>query len=284
MGEKFIPPIEVSTDLPATHTSLRLIDGGFLVGSYNPARVTPTDEFTGVPSVLLPTADLPPIPSHQTNVERVADWHHPFHPRAQLINKTLGLAALRTVRKQWALYDRHHNNAPEGYHSVYDGPRLPETEAELFRTVVFAAAGYIPRLAIDFQKSEKYRLKPLSDEQRVHMWESGQIRVDNPIHVRDFLIDYALNGNFVDIKSPVVHEFLYTDKLERRVQLGNELLRAAAYESAISLSSIYRKAKREELIPVYTAHSAGQFVMSSMGLARGRQKAHKVLKARLQAA
>ena len=247
-------------------------------------KVTPTDEMTGVPFVLMPSTELPPIPLDERNIERVADWHHPFHPRASLVNHGPGLAALRMVRKQWALYDQHHNNAPEGYHALFEGPPIPEAEDEQFRTVVFAAAGFIPKLAIDFHKLQEYRVRPLTEARRIQLWESGQIRIDNPTTVRDFLIAYALRRNFVDINSPAVHEFLHTPKLERRVQLGNMLLRAAAYEATLPLSPVYREAKREELIPVARAHSAGQFVLSSMSLAEGRSRAHRALKERLQAA
>ena len=121
MAERFNPPIGTFTDglLPASESPC-LIDRDFLneVG-HATKLVTPTDELTGVPLVLMSTQDLPPIDLEKKNIERIADWHHPFHPRARFVNKTKALAALRSVRKQWVMYDRHHEGLPEAYHSNY---------------------------------------------------------------------------------------------------------------------------------------------------------------------
>jgi hypothetical protein len=246
---------------------------------------TPVDEATGVPYVLMPVDDLPPLPRDGRNLQREADWHHPFHPRAALVNQGPGLNALRVVRKQWALYGRHHNEVPAGYHSIFAGPFLPETEEDQFRTIVFAAAGFIPPVAIDFQRAEPHRLKPLTDEQRLQLWTSGEIRIDNEITVRDYLIRHALGRDFVDIKtSSVVDEFLSSPNRERRRQLGDQLLRVAAYQAADPLSPHYRRAKKDALIHPARSHSAGQFVLSSMGLARGRPRARQLLAEHLHAA
>ena len=282
MTERLVPPVGRLDSVTLSPESPRPDDGGFLVTTEY--AVTPTDQLTGVPSVLIPTLDLPPVPLNQKNVERVADWHHPFHPRSLLVNQTQGLAALRMVRKQWALYERHHDELPEGYHSIFGGPPLPSTEKEQFRTVIFAAAGYIPEMAIDFTADSKHRLKPLTDEQRLHLWQSGQIRIDHEVTVRDFIIDYILKTDFVDDGSVIVDEFLHTPNLERRIQIGNMLLRAASHESTTWLSPIYRKAKKEELIPPPRAHTVAQFVLTTTGLAQGRKHAYRALQDRFRAA
>lgn len=245
---------------------------------------TPVDQATGVPYVLVPLPELPSIPADGKNSLRVADWHHPFHPRASLVNQGSGLEALRVVRKQWALYNQHHNNNPAGYHSVYGGPPLPDTEEGQFRTIVFAAAGFIPDLAIDFQRAEDYRFRPLTDEERLRLWKKQLIRIDNVAKVRDFLITYAVTRDFVDDTSSVVDEFLRTRNRDRRVQLGNSLLKAAAYEAAQPLSPTYRQAKRDTLIHPALAPSAGQFVLRSIRLSGGVDRARQRLRQRLEAA
>jgi hypothetical protein len=283
MSERITPPIETFDGLAATPASPHPRDGGFLDHKdRNLDRITPTDPLTGVPLVLMPNAALPPVPDNEVNRIRVADWHHPFHPRASLVNKTPGLAALRMARKQWVLYERHHNEHKLGYHSLYDGPTLPESEEEQFRTVVFAAAGYIPELAIDFQKHDRHRLKRLNETRRNQLCQSGQIQIGSVMTVRDFMISYALQRDFVDINSNVVDEFLNTSKFERRIQIGNMLLRAAATQSVERINPIYRMAKREERIPPSKAHTAAQFVLASMSLAKGRRRAYQALERRLK--
>lgn len=267
------------------------VGGSFLLESSSDTNpiprdlLTPVCELTGVPFVLAPTSDLPPIPAHNVkNIDRIADWHHPFHPRAELVNGTLGQKALRACRVQWAKYEKHHNNNPEGYHSIYYGPPLPLTEDEQFRTVIFAAAGYIPPQAIDFQLHTRALTRQLTDAERSQLWGSGQIRIDVPITVRDFIIDHALKREFIDVDDALVDEFLNTLNLARRQQVGNMLLRAASHEAVEPINPTYRQAKREGLIPPMRKHSAGECALRAMNLASGRGRAYRALERRLKPA
>src|SRR4051812_44051119 len=102
---------------------------------------------TGIPLPLWPRDDLPPIAIGRIrNYARIADWHHPFHPRAHLLTDNLGAAAVRNCRIQWTEYDDHHHK----YHGAFKGSELPQGSDEQFRTVVLAAAGFIPDAAIGF--------------------------------------------------------------------------------------------------------------------------------------
>lgn len=230
---------------------------------------------------LMPVSELPPpLVGNQRNIERIADWHHPFHPREELIHAGVGALALRNSRKQWVFYDHHHNTFP-GYHAIYKGPLLPDNEHDQFRTVIFAAAGYVPRWAISFQHSAAGSIRPLSEMQREQLWESGQVRIDNEVLVRDFLISYLVSRDFVDPESSLVNEFLGTKNPKRRYHLGNTLLRAAAYEAVMPINPLYRKAKKTELLPASVAHSAGKFVLASMASVNTRRRAQQALRSRL---
>ncbi|MEO6513222.1 MAG: hypothetical protein ABIR37_00925 [Candidatus Saccharimonadales bacterium] len=237
---------------------------------------TPVDILTGVPLPLMPVEGLPPVPQDkQINRERVADWHHPFHPRSQFLHAGAGMTALRNSRVQWAYYEHHHDEFP-GYHSIYRGPDLPETEYEQFRTVVFATAGYIPRKGLAFTESGERQVE-LTEEQRAWLWKSGQIKIDKPIPVRDFLIDYTMSRNFVDTTGSIVDELVNSTNSTHKEQLCNRLLRIAAYEAAAELNTSYSHAKRAELLPQNAARCAGQFVMKVMATDTARKYAQRAL-------
>jgi hypothetical protein len=241
--------------------------------------LTPTDEMTGIPLPIMPRADLPPVPvSRQRNVERIADWHHPFHPKAHLVGGTAGSAAVRNCRIQWTLYEDHHDL----YHGEYRGPELPILEDQQFRTVVFAAAGYVPEEAIDFGQSGRAIRRPLDSLGREQLWTSGQLRVDNKAVVRDFLTGFALQKDFNGVRGRIVDEFLCTADLQRRQELGRFLLSMAAHDAAGPLRQEYTRARKNVLLPFDAAPTAGKFVFACMTAYRSR-KALAALEAKLAA-
>lgn len=243
-------------------------------------QVTPADETTGIPFPLMPRDDLPPVPTgRMRNIERVADWHHPFHPRNILISEGAGLVAVRNCRIQWASYEDHHHR----YHMSYAGPELPMTEYEQFSTVVFASAGYVPERATDFDSLHRPVLKPLDDENREQLWRSGQLRVANYSSIQAFLISYALRQDFSGINEATIDEFLHTADLKRRHELGGTLLAVAAYDAATPLRDIYKESRKLHLIPPNRARTAGRFIFGAMTTNR-RTRALGALTDRLAAA
>jgi len=228
--------------------------------------ITPLDHATGIPLPIMPQVDLPPVPrGRMRNDARVADWHHPFHPRATLISEgELSAVAIRNCRIQWAEYDDHHHK----YHGAYLGPELPEYEDDRFRTVVFAAAGYIPDVAIGFGHFGKPSLQKLSDEQRNNLWQSGQIRVANQASVRDFLLDYTLTNHLGGISESTIDQFLSTDDKRRKKELAGTILAIVAYSAAEQVSDIYAQSRKLNLIPPDRARRAGRLIYKTMNTQR----------------
>jgi len=222
---------------------------------------TPLDLETGIPLPIMPRADLPPVPRGRggRNLERIADWHHPFHPRPVLLAGDQGDQAVRHCRTQWADYEDHHHR----YHNVFVGPTLPESAEEQFRTVVLAAAGYVPDHAIAFN-DRRATIKPLQPEAREFLWKTGQIRVAGPADVRNFLFAYTLRHDFSGINNRTIDEFLNSPSMQRRRELGRTLLGLAARDAARPVQDIYRDSLAHGLIPSDRARTAGRFVFSAM--------------------
>ena len=224
------------------------------------AQASPLDIETGIPLPVMPRADLPPVPTGSVrNLLRVADWHHPFHPRALLVGKSLGEQAIRDCRIQWVEYDDHHHK----FHGAFDGPDLPQTDDERFRTVVLAAAGYVPDRAVGFVGPVP-AIRRFTASQRERLWQTGQLRVGNPMSVRDFLLDYALRRDFIGINDSTIDEFLHTSSSVRRRELGTTLLAIAAYDAVSPVRLLYRSSRESHLLPVQSARTAGRFVLGAM--------------------
>lgn len=242
--------------------------------------VTPFDEMTGIPLPLMPDSDLPPIAIGRIrNIERIADWHHPFHPRVALITEGVGAVALRNCRIQWTEYDTHHHK----YHGAFVGPALPETDDEQFRNVLFASAGYVPSEAITFRRSGRPLIKKLDDEQREHLWNSGQLRVGNTSTVRDFMLAYTLQQDFRHVNVSTIDEFLHTRDLARKKELGGTLLAIAAYDAAEPIEDLYKHSRRLHLLPPGRARTAGRFVFAAMNTHK-RSRSMAALTQKLRAA
>lgn len=240
---------------------------------------TPLDETTNIPLPIMPRLDLPPVPTgRMRNTERIADWHHPFHPRAALITEGAGAVAVRNCRVQWAAYDDHHHK----YHGAYLGPMLPEGPDEQFRTVVLAAAGYVPQEAIDFGRFGKPLIRTLGEEQRNQLWNSGQMRIGNGATVRDFMLAYTLERDFNGINDSTIDEFLHTQDMRRRKELGGTLLAIAAYDAATPVSDIYKQSRKLHLLPPERARTAGRFIFGTMNTHK-RSRAMAALTSKLAA-
>lgn len=122
---------------------------------------TPYDETTGMPlPILLPEDFRPDLEPESAN------WHHHFHPKTAPQLDSLGGRALRNARVQ-LVPAKLHNMSAESYHSMFKGPPLPEAYQEdwQLRLCILAAAGYVPRQAIDVRGETPGRRVDLSDAQ-----------------------------------------------------------------------------------------------------------------------
>ena len=221
--------------------------------------ITPVDESTGIPLPLYPQPELPIRPGGKGGkkvLEGIADDHHPFHPRSDLLGRGLGAEALRHCRIQWADYDEHHNS----YHNMYVGPPLPQSQGDKFRTVVFAAAGYIPAEAIRFvSRGDTPKIAPLTATQRMGLLQSGNIRIEQQKPLKMFLLDYLMKHGLSEVAEGMIDEFLNTGDFEKAQEIGNALLHVASNVTTDPFSSEYINAIRERLLPRRSA-KVGNFV------------------------
>jgi hypothetical protein len=230
--------------------------------------VTPTDETTGIPLPIYPNPDLPPvIHLPAKNYERLGDWHHPFHPREVLVKGSLGQQALRNSRVQWTEYREHHDGV--GYHQAFAGPELPETEGELFKTVVFATAKFLPDRALSFAPNGKATEVKLDDDGRHRLLEDGIIKVANRITVRDFLLDYlARNGGLFADQKKVVERFLDEGSQEDKQLLGRVLINLASRATTADIEPLYKQARRAHKLPAHRSAKPAAFVSNFLLMAR----------------
>lgn len=213
----------------------------------------PFDHHTGIP---LPLVYDPiilasrPVPE----TERFSDLHHVFYPRALLMAGDIGDQALRGCRVQ--LVPRPEHNL---YHTAYDVPRLPRSDFENFRTIVFSAAGYMPGRAVFFDREGRPKLVPLTPDERARLWGGHAAHIETPDRVRRYLIHYAVQYG-LDISPSLMDEFLHAKLQNRRMSLGRELIRLASEEAARPLARQYFEARRKRRLPRDQPQQVGQYI------------------------
>lgn len=229
---------------------------------------TPVDETTGIPLPIYPNPNIPAVVHPPAiNSARLGDWHHPFHPREILVKGTLGQQALRNCRVQWAEYNEHHDGV--GYHSFFAGPNLPIREQEIFKTVVFAAAKFLPDKALSFDGEGGASVVKLDDAGRHRLLEDGVIKVANRINVRDFLLDYlARNGGLLADHQKAVEKFLDMPERENKLVLGRALINLASRAVTASIEPAYSQALRSHKLPAQRSAKPQAFVSNFLLFAR----------------
>lgn len=256
-------------------------DGSFFINglsnteNVNRLPYSPVDELTGVPLILHPDG------SARDRGRYPADKHHPWHPRRDplVMAGTLGGEALRSSRIQLTSYDAHHLH----YHGHFHGPELPVDDQSRFKLIVLTAAGYIPEQALVFSSKRPY-LKEITLEQRLKLWRSGQVRVDKPGIVRDFLKDYSLSQDILGMSERAIDEFLFTRDPIKRWELGNNLLGKVVLRATMPIKDAYKEAYKAELLPPNRARKASKFVLSSLGIGYQRNRLLEELEQRLKLA
>jgi hypothetical protein len=228
---------------------------------------TPVDFSTGVPLPIYPPKRLPPIiRKGQKNVDRFADWHHPFHPREPLVHGSLGLQALRGCRVQWARYEDHHDGV--GYHQTFAGPPLPETELQLFKTIVFACAGFVGSQALAFSRRGEARVQELNWEARRRLLAPGVLMIDNYYKVTDYLLDYGARQTMDAMNPGKIDELLHSHDLAARERIAAELINAASEETTGNFQTEFRQAKRQNWLPNQRTANAANYVRNLLTVQR----------------
>lgn len=205
---------------------------------------TPIDEI-GMPLPLAPTD----LEIHDASQPK-PDWHHHFHPRKSVIlREDWGGDAVRNSRVQLADYRVHHNE----YHNYFYGPELPITAQQKFGIAVLAIAGYVPAEAIAFKRG-KPRIVRLTEDQRSRLLTSGELKIAAPETVRNFLAEYTVKQDLTHADESIVDEFIHTDEIEKKYELGGALLKLAIEKAVEPLDPFYRTAWKKGYIDRSSAH------------------------------
>jgi hypothetical protein len=241
---------------------------------------TPTDRQTGVPLPWIIEEDIPPIGKTLDEKGRViGDWNHAFHPRESLVKGTSLEIGLRSSRVQWMKRETHGNV----YHRIFYGPDISEDQVKQFGTLIFAASGYIPGEALASNRVGSVVHIPITPTQRLRYWREGHIKVVNDIVIRNAILETAIRPGFEGIKTATVDEFLHTEDIARRFELGSNLLGIALYDAANPLRDLYKKALEEAKLPPQSPRTIGKKVL---GLISGYKRVRAInwLRQNLEAA
>lgn len=229
--------------------------------------LTPTCEVTGLPLPIRPEGPR----EREAFFFKNYNYHHHFHPADSPRLKGTDGKALRFSRGQYLPVAMH-----KRYHEVFAGPELPDDPQEVFKSVVLACSGVIPRQAIDPYSAE---IIDLTEQQYEHLSDPKVTYVEGAYnrqsiknsrkpraHLGSYFASYAVGQNLSGIVSEkVIKEFIYkkTD-LERKKELGNFILRAAVNESLHDIVPLHRNLQNEGYVaPVAKKKRLGQIIIGN---------------------
>lgn len=200
----------------------------------------PVDEVTKLPLLCVPHPDSASVTQGLQPNGGLFDWDHPFRPRLDpLLTGTLGG---RAVRQAWLqLLHRTAQHEPKDHGLA--GPLLPETQEDQFRTVLWCAAMYIPRQALDFSTGSM-REVAISQSQHRRLQTSGEVKVGSPELARDFFLEFAMQQE-VEISPSLINEFLglvpnSAASQRRKQHLARQLLHLMMEPPTARLARVYR--------------------------------------------
>lgn len=234
---------------------------------------TPTDRLTGLPLPLLPLDDYGPDTS----------WHHHQHPRRHPLLQQQGLGGQAVRGSRLQLYN--HRLHYVGYHSYYEGPPLPKTPEERFTTIIMCMAGYIPHQAIDMRSGEP-RIVDMDPKLCRRLQTSGELRMGQETTIRRFIRAYVMSHALatIDMERTSTEEFLETNDVERKRDLGFDMLGIIIARAVEPAADMYFQAQRDGLLMPTAAETIQQFTKTRLGTIRKRHKMINSLHSRLMAA
>ena len=223
------------------------------------ARLAPVDRY-GMPYAIAPT-EAPPSATGHNPTE-----HHAFYrSRAPQLANGLG-RALRLSRVH-VLPDWLH----QSYHKKFMGglEAFPETEVDTFGLLILSCAGYLSKEAWHRRSNGNFELDRMDEAtyQQVRSRRllhpetelNSRIPADGPDRRRtqdvatktigEELTLYARRQNLSHIKDEdYVDEFLNTEDVIRRHEIGRRILREAALVAVDPIRPIYEEALSEGLV------------------------------------
>jgi len=199
-------------------------------------KATPVDRLTGLPYPIISGDDIDSLSGLN-----VVNKNHAFFPKADPRLKTISGLALRVCRLQ-TVEAKYHNNGKHAYHEFYDGPAIPESDNERFRTIIFALGGYIPRQGIDLTGAEPVERDMTEQEyDKIRTIDHGDYKYftygESAIRVffKQLVIDNAIN---TDIE--LLDKFVNTRNRQQRRKLGHTILHNSADMVAIPVEKDYQ--------------------------------------------
>ena len=245
-------------------------------------------DFTGIPLVVAPNSDLA-TERRQRFMPTLRDQHHTFYPRRVLMrlgddgNQVSGSeypidlepdcatapelrtlhddaldelwSSLRGSREQELFRDEH-----DLYHATFGTPELPQTEFDLIRTLVLCAAGYMPAWGVSLYPGRNPERVPLSPAERAKLAGRHGVHVEHLGRIRRVLIDYVVRHG-IDQGELEVEEFLETEDMERKAQIGRTLIERASMEATVPLQYVYARAHERRRLPAGKPPHVGQYVV-----------------------
>lgn len=196
---------------------------------------TPVDSLTGLPYPIISGRDIDNLRGLN-----VVNKNHAFFPKSDLRLKTISGLALRVCRLQ-TVEAKYHNYGEHAYHNFYEGPTIPESDNERFRTIIFALAGYIPRQGIDLTGAEPVERDMTEREyDKLRTIDHGDYKYftygESAIRVffRQLVLDNAIN---TDVE--LLDKFVNTRNTQHRRQLGHTILQNSADIVAVPVEKDY---------------------------------------------
>lgn len=200
-------------------------------------KQTPVDTFTGLPYPIITGPKLDTL----TGVN-VVNKNHAFFPRLDPLLQGVGGLALRTCRLQ-LVEAEYHNFGPRSYHNFYDGPPIPQTEAEQFRTIIFALGGFIPKMGIDLTGPEPVEREMTRREYRRHktLTENGGYKYFTHGESQSILfLREVILHNAIDVDLELLEKFVASDSVSTRKNIGHTILEVAAENAALGIDADYQ--------------------------------------------
>ena len=162
---------------------------------------TPMCEATGLP---LPIVGGDIRLNSFKNID--SNWHHSFHKQRRPELLTMAGLALRNSRIQLVNRGLH-----IVYHQIFeDGPDLSDLDDDkAFRLSVLAAAGVVPRQAVELNSDGTYKIINLDDRQHASLSDPRTMRVDDPARLATFFAYYTARQEVPELlEEGYISEFL----------------------------------------------------------------------------
>jgi hypothetical protein len=173
------------------------------------------------------------------------DRHHAHFYKWVYTTGTLGEKALRASRLQ-----RVDRKAHDTYHNTFRGTLIPETEADIFNTIILNLASYVPSYGVEIN-GRKSEIVPVSSQDRWALRSPTMFRPEMRFRgtIGKFLMTYAMEQEFSIGKMSLIDDFL---SLTKEAIRQDKSLRAKKLRLGIKLTNTVLGNVVNPMNPEYT--------------------------------